>query len=160
MAHRGFLREEVEYLRSCVDAQQIKFNRLEWEFSKLTSNFSQPTENLGNSWQAARVETDFLNEDSHYQQGQIHDLNKRVNHMGFDLEKCIDDSHFSSQDRTELWRKVNELERKVNQFSQLHLNLKRAILAFGKRCTNILRVTLRLNNKVHSEDLQIKLLVD
>ena len=79
-------------------------------------------------------------------QGYLRDLDNRVGYNEIELQKCIEDSHFSSVDRSKLWRKVNELEVKVNQFSQLHLNIKRAIFAFGKKRKNILRVTLRLNN--------------
>ena len=74
MAQRGFLREEIDYFRSCVNGQQIRFDRLEWELSQLKSKFPQLTGNLVNTWQSTRAEIDLHKEDLYYQQGYLRDL--------------------------------------------------------------------------------------
>ena len=139
MAQRENLKDEINYLRNCTYRQQIKSDLLESEISQLRAKCSQ---SLENPWQAIREDIEFLKENSYCQRGHLRDLDKRVNYTKIELQRYIDNLHFGSIDRAGIWDRINEQETRLNRFTRIHMDIKGAILAFGKKCKNILRVTL------------------
>ena len=146
MAQMIVIKEDIAYLKDCVHYQQVKLNRQEKELSRL-----QSTEILArNSWQAAKKEINFLKEDTYWQQNCTRDLEDRVRCVEIELRDRRNCPQFSPEGEVAIWARMNRVETKINRFTQLHADIRESLLAFRKKCTNVLRVTLRLNNTVHS----------
>ena len=101
-------------------------------------------------WQA-RKDIASLKESSNHQ--NLRDLNDRVEYVESELQE-IDGDFFTYRART--WAELSRIGTKVDQLWELY----KAISAFARGCTNILRATLRTNNKVHGDSLKIEVVID
>ena len=132
MAQLAALKKGINYLKNCIDRQQGRTNRLEWDVSQLESRFSQFADSSDRDYWKITEDIAFLKGDSCSQQDHLYDLNEQV----------------------------YQVSERLGRFTALHEDIKRALMAFRKKCGQIIRATLRLANKVQNEDLTIELLVD
>ena len=149
MAQIESLNRELDCLKNCVHRQQSELNKQKKELSTLrfNSNLSK------DSWQSPRQEIDFLKEDFRSQYNYCCDLDDRTRYFEFDENN-------SSLEKDALWGRINKIEEGLANFTQLHLQLKDAVLAFKNKDKNIIKATLRMGNKVQNEDLKIELIID
>ena len=126
------LRKELNYLKNCVHRHQNTSNRFEWELLELESWFLQCKESLDRDLWKVIEEVESLKESSYYYQGQLWQLNNEM----------------------------YQLNEKIGKYTQLHSDIKRALMAFSKKCAKVVWATLRLANEVREEDLKLELLVD
>ena len=132
MAQLEALKKEINYLKNCIDRQQGKTNRLEWEVSQLESRFLQFADSSDRDYWQVTEDIAFLKGGSFSQQDHLYDLNEQV----------------------------YQVNKRLGRFTALHEDIKRALMAFRKKCVKVVRATLRLANEVREEDLKLELLVD
>ena len=130
MAQIELVKKEVDYLRNCV-------RRLD-----------------NHVWQA-RKDIASLKENSNHQ--NLRDLNGRVDYFESELQE-INGESFIYRART--WAELSRIGTKVDQLWELYTAISKVISAFARGCTNILRATLRTNDKVHGDSLKIELIID
>ena len=137
MAQLAYLRDELGYLKDCVHHQRVAIDH-------------------------QRREIDFLKEDLYCQNNYTRDVENRIYHLERQSRNDRNNFQVGSEERTAIWRQLNEVKVKIDRFFHVHNDIRKAVSAFGKRCSNIVRATLRLNNKFisHTEDMEVTLLLD
>ena len=151
MAQLGTLRDEIYHLKDTIREHGKELSHLHFKDSLAKK-----------SWQTTRESIDSLKEDSYFQQKHLHDLTSRISDLECELEFFRPQFNHGNSclEKDAIYERVDRIEYALSKFTELHSQLKDAVLAFESKAKGILRATLRMGSKVREEDLSIELLID